>query len=199
MSGTIRQLEERQLPSEVTLMQWSPNMDLLAIVNAKGNEIIFRLLRVSYYKILNIPGELALHRLTWQRVWLLGPIEEGDTITNITWRPDGKLIAVIYAKHRLLCLIDIENKNIVYKIALKSEESCTCIAWLALTSPDNSQSSSDKFSSSCTGPYLPPLPNLNRSFGSEPERKEFLSQTLDILFVSFNRDSTHTHTHLSFK
>ncbi|XP_058806995.1 anaphase-promoting complex subunit 4 isoform X2 [Phymastichus coffea] len=143
-------------------MRWSPNMDLLAIVNAKG--------------------ELALHRLTWQRVWLLGPIEEGDTIANLTWRPDGKLIAVIYAKSKLLCLIDIENKNIVYKNKLKSEESCTCISWLSLT-PPCCNNKNDKVSSSCTGPYLPPLPNLNRSFGSEPERKEFLSQTLDILLL----------------
>jgi len=36
MAGTIRQLEERQLPAEVTMMLWSPKMDLLAISNVKG-------------------------------------------------------------------------------------------------------------------------------------------------------------------
>lgn len=36
MSGTIRQLEERQLATEVTIMRWSPKMDLLAVANKKG-------------------------------------------------------------------------------------------------------------------------------------------------------------------
>jgi hypothetical protein len=49
MSGTIRQLEERQLPNEVTLMHWSPNMDLLAIANSKGF-----LLFIKAYSIIAI-------------------------------------------------------------------------------------------------------------------------------------------------
>lgn len=36
MSGAMRQLEERQLPAEVTIMRWSPKMDLLAVANKKG-------------------------------------------------------------------------------------------------------------------------------------------------------------------
>lgn len=36
MAGSMRQLEERQLPAEVIKMQWSPKMDLLAIANIKG-------------------------------------------------------------------------------------------------------------------------------------------------------------------
>lgn len=36
MAGSMRQLEERQLPAEVIRMQWSPKMDLLAIANIKG-------------------------------------------------------------------------------------------------------------------------------------------------------------------
>ena len=36
MAGSMRQLEERQLLAEVTRMQWSPKMDLLAIANVKG-------------------------------------------------------------------------------------------------------------------------------------------------------------------
>ena len=40
MSGNLRQLEERQLSAEVTLMRWSPKMDLLAIANVKGYDKI---------------------------------------------------------------------------------------------------------------------------------------------------------------
>lgn len=36
MAETMRQLEERSLPAEVTVMRWSPKMDLLAIANVKG-------------------------------------------------------------------------------------------------------------------------------------------------------------------
>lgn len=123
-----------------------------------------------------------MHRLSWQRVWLLGPIEEGDVITNITWRPDGKLIAVTYSHSKFLCLIDIENKNIVHKTQLKSDKKFTCMAWLILDPP--CCTNCEKVSSSCTGEYLPPLPNLNRSYSQEPEKKEYLSQNLDMLFVS---------------
>lgn len=36
MAGAIRQLEERQFPTDVVTMEWSPKMDLLAVVNRKG-------------------------------------------------------------------------------------------------------------------------------------------------------------------
>lgn len=39
MAGTMRQLEERQLPAEVTTMLWSPKMDLLATSNVKGQSL----------------------------------------------------------------------------------------------------------------------------------------------------------------
>ena len=128
-----------------------------------------------------------MHRLTWQRVWLLPTPEEGEEICNIAWRPDGKLIAVLYEKSKCLCMVDIENKNIVHKIQLKSEQSQTsCMTWLPLTPPGRNESVDEKICTSCTGEYLPPLPNLNRSYGQEPERKEFSSQILDMLFVSLN-------------
>ncbi|KAK2580154.1 hypothetical protein KPH14_012426 [Odynerus spinipes] len=166
MSGAMRQLEERQLPAEVTIMRWSPKMDLLAVANVKG--------------------EVALHRLTWQRVWLLSPQNESDTSVNLAWRPDGKLLAVCYECTKLLCLVDIENKNIIHKVKLTSQNSVTSMTWLPLTNVDSDNSTSSKSNTSPTGKYLPPLPSLNRSFGQESERKELVSQTLDILFLGEN-------------
>ncbi|KAK0081196.1 hypothetical protein PV326_007815 [Microctonus aethiopoides] len=164
MSGTIRQLEERQVPTEVTLMRWSPKMDLLAIANVKG--------------------EVALHRLTWQRVWLLNPPDESETVSNLSWRPDGKLLAVCYVNSRALYLIDIENKNILHKKDDDSKRSVTCMAWLPLDSQSPGNLSDNlKFMTSPTGEFLPPLPSLNRGFSHEPERKDFLFQTLDMLFL----------------
>lgn len=163
MSGAMRQLEERQLPAEVTMMRWSPKMDLLAVANVKG--------------------EVALHRLTWQRVWLLSPQNESDTTVNLAWRPDGKLLAVCYECTKLLCLVDIENKNIIHKVKLKSQNSVTSMTWLPLTNIDLDNSTNNKSNTCPTGNYLPPLPSLNRNFGQESERKELVSQTLDILFL----------------
>ncbi|KMR00221.1 anaphase-promoting complex subunit 4-like protein [Lasius niger] len=161
MAGTMRQLEERQLPAEVTMMLWSPKMDLLAISNVKG--------------------EVVLHRLTWQRVWLLSPQDESDTVVHLAWRPDGKLLAVCYEISKLLCLVDVETKNIIHKTKLPTNESTVCVKWLSLSEYEN-PSMNDK-TNEPTGDYLPPLPSLIRSYGSEPERKEFLSHILDMLFV----------------
>ncbi|XP_017793734.1 PREDICTED: anaphase-promoting complex subunit 4 [Habropoda laboriosa] len=167
MAGSMRQLEERQLPAEVTRMQWSPKMDLLAIANVKG--------------------EVTLHRLTWQRVWLLSPPEESDTVVNLAWRPDGKLLAICYETSKLLCLVDIENKNIIHRTKHTLHNAITSMMWLPLTNPENDTSlNSNRTNMLPTGEYLPPLPSLNRSFGQEAERKEFLSQTLDILFLGLD-------------
>lgn len=134
-----------------------------------------------------IPGEVTLHRLTWQRVWLLSPQEESDTVVNLTWRPDGKLLAVCYETSKLVCLVDIENKNIIHKTKMTLHNAITCMMWLPLTSMENGATLNNaKTNMQPTGEYLPPLPSLNRSFGQEPERKEFLSQNLDILFVSLD-------------
>ncbi|KAL0120030.1 hypothetical protein PUN28_008007 [Cardiocondyla obscurior] len=166
MAGTMRQLEERQLPAEVTTMLWSPKMDLLAISNVKG--------------------EVVLHRLTWQRVWLLSPSDESDIIAHLAWRPDGKLLAVCYEISKLLCLVDVETKNIIHKTKLPANESTTCVKWLSLSSIEHDNSLTNDRTSKPTGEYLPPLPSLIRSYSSEPERKEFLSHSLDILFIGQN-------------
>lgn len=131
-----------------------------------------------------ILGEVALHRLTWQRVWLLSPQNESDTSVNLAWRPNGKLLAVCYMCSKLFCLVDIENKNIIYKVQLSSQNSITSITWLPLMNADSDNFASNKNNISPTGNYLPSLPCLNRNFGQESERKELLSQTLDLLFVS---------------
>ncbi|XP_012279696.1 anaphase-promoting complex subunit 4 [Orussus abietinus] len=163
MSGTMRHLEERQLAAEITAMRWSPKMDLLAIANSKG--------------------EVALHRLTWQRVWLLPPQEEGDLVANLTWRPDGKLLAISYEKSKVLCLVDIENKNIIHKTQLALSSSKVYMVWLPMNNIETDNIGAQKISHLPTGEYLPTLPSLNRSFGQEPERKDFWSRMLDMLFI----------------
>lgn len=111
--------------------------------------------------------------------------EAEDTVANISWRPDGKLLAVSYANSRTLCLVDIENKNILHKKQHQCKENVTCMTWLPIGNIDSEHSNDNGTTiSSPTGEYLPPLPSLNRGFGQETDRKDFIFQTLDMLFVS---------------
>lgn len=170
MSGVIKKLEERSLTTELTLMKWSPKMDLLAVANKKG--------------------EVGLHRITWQRVWLLTPQDEAGEVSSMAWRPDGKLLAVTYENSRQLHLIDIENKSILHKKDLNLDNKVTCMSWLPLDSRQSSDPDSTnlntKFTTSPTGKYLPPLPSLNRGFSQEPDRKDFLFQNLDMLLLGYD-------------
>lgn len=82
-------------------------------------------------------------------------------------------------------LVDVENKNVIHKITLTNyDDLVVCMRWLTLPNTERAGAlMNDKTNLSPTGDYLPSLPNLNRSFGQESERKEFLSHNLDILFV----------------
>lgn len=38
-----------------------------------------------------------MHRLNWQRAWILAPPSEDVKVDGIAWRPDGKVIAIAYS------------------------------------------------------------------------------------------------------
>ncbi|XP_050458840.1 anaphase-promoting complex subunit 4 isoform X2 [Cataglyphis hispanica] len=82
---------------------------------------------------------------------------------------------------KLLCLVDVETKNIIHKTKLPTNETIVCVKWLSLSEYEN-PSVNDK-TNEPTGDYLPSLPSLIRSYNAEPERKEFLSHMLDMLFI----------------
>jgi len=69
----MRQLDERQTEHEVSLLVWSPKMDILALSLSTG--------------------AVSLYRLQWQRVWTAPSGEEGRVCNALAWRPDGKLLA----------------------------------------------------------------------------------------------------------
>jgi anaphase-promoting complex subunit 4 len=58
------------LPGEVSLASWCPTMDVCAIVTADG--------------------QLKLHRLNWQLLWVASP---EALVTTVCWSPDGKVVA----------------------------------------------------------------------------------------------------------
>ncbi|EEZ97189.1 Anaphase-promoting complex subunit 4-like Protein [Tribolium castaneum] len=103
----IKQLEERNVASEIVQMVWSDRMDLVALANIKG--------------------EVALHRLTWTKAWSLSAPKDGLKVTSIAWRPDGKIIAIAYSSGQIL-LVKVENKSVLHTIDIKGEVSC--LNWL---------------------------------------------------------------------
>lgn len=126
-------------------MVWSAKMDLLALSNSKG--------------------EVALHRLTWQRVWSLAPPAEDVKVTSIAWRPDGKLIAITYQNCEVF-LVDVENKEVVHKHVLPAVANFLVWSSEQESTDTTSNSTQDLFSD-----YVPKLPSLSRSnFGSTTER-----------------------------
>lgn len=150
-SSAMRQLEERHVATKVELMVWSNKMDLLALSNVRG--------------------EVALHRLTWQKVWSLPPPSEGSSVKGMAWRPDGKVIAIAYSTSEIL-LVDVENKETLHSSLVDGE--VTFITWAQEKDQNDLKNTLlpkqkeifkyNSFDSSCN--FLPKLPSLSRSFGS---------------------------------
>uniref|UniRef100_A0A1B6L725 Anaphase-promoting complex subunit 4 n=1 Tax=Graphocephala atropunctata TaxID=36148 RepID=A0A1B6L725_9HEMI len=159
MSGhIIRQLEERHVAIKVDLMVWSNKMDLLALSNSKG--------------------EIALHRLTWQRVWLLPPPTPDMVVRKLAWRPDGRVIAVAYVPKVMVVgeevkgevmLIDVENKDVLHTVSVSDDVSC--LVWLQEKQFHDHQQhlGGSSHNQDATSDFLPKLPSLSRTFGSLPD------------------------------
>lgn len=79
--------------------------------------------------LANIKGEVALHRLTWTKAWVLNPPKDvkAQTVKGISWRPDGKVLAVAYSNGTVL-LINIETKAIV--LSFKVNDEISFLSWV---------------------------------------------------------------------
>lgn len=141
MSGSMKFIDERHVAIKIELMLWSNKMDLLALSNTRG--------------------EVALHRLSWQRVWSLPPPHEGASVRAMAWRPDGKVIAIAYSTREVL-LIDVENKETLHTYHLDSG-----IISLTWVQEQNFSQEKCRYTSSAenASKFLPKLPPLSRSFG----------------------------------
>lgn len=100
VKGMMRQVEEKYAMNEIEIIVWSNKIDLLALSNAKGNSqtVQIQSFRIRRYKFIcvSFAGEVALHRLNWQRVWLLSPPLEDAKVTALAWRPDGRILVAAY-------------------------------------------------------------------------------------------------------
>uniref|UniRef100_A0A6P7GPL0 Anaphase-promoting complex subunit 4 n=1 Tax=Diabrotica virgifera virgifera TaxID=50390 RepID=A0A6P7GPL0_DIAVI len=103
----IKQLEDKNVPVEISNMVWSDRMDLVALSNMKG--------------------EVALHRLSWTKAWNLSPPKENVEVNAMAWRPDGKVLAIGYNSGEVV-LVGIENKKTLNIKDLGAE--ITCLSWV---------------------------------------------------------------------
>ncbi|XP_065070457.1 anaphase-promoting complex subunit 4-like [Rhopilema esculentum] len=88
----FRQLCDKPSSKEIKCMQWSPKSDLIAIITAEG--------------------EVRLHRLYWAKVWSYS--EKGCTFSALTWKPDGKVLAV-GDESGSVRLLEVENCSVMHQ------------------------------------------------------------------------------------
>ncbi|KAF8781593.1 anaphase-promoting complex subunit 4-like isoform X2 [Argiope bruennichi] len=94
--SSFRQLEQRHVNTEITLMEWNPMLDLIALAT--------------------VNGEVLLHRLSWQKVWAISTgnaKEKNVQVTALAWRPDGKILAYAFETGKIT-LCDVENSEAVH-------------------------------------------------------------------------------------
>ncbi|ORX98889.1 hypothetical protein K493DRAFT_299660 [Basidiobolus meristosporus CBS 931.73] len=97
---TFTPLGQKRLPEAVCFYSWCPTMDLIALIT--------------------YTGELSLWRLSWQKVWSVSHTGESKP-TALTWRPDGKVLAVGYP-NCTVSLYDVSSAQILHKIQLSNSE-----------------------------------------------------------------------------
>ncbi|XP_045626150.1 anaphase-promoting complex subunit 4 [Procambarus clarkii] len=144
----MKQVEERHVATEITRCVWSPKMDLVAVAN--------------------VQGQVAMHRLSWQRVWVISSPGENVKVTGLAWRPDSKVLAVGYSTGEVI-LVDIEDSSLVHKLNANAE--VTALNW-AVHVPEEASKKETLFEDS-SEMFLPPLPSLSKTYtGSSGEDRE---------------------------
>lgn len=82
-------LTDRLLPAPVAHAAWCPTMDLVAVAFTDGR--------------------IAVHRLNWQRLWLVTP---DAAPTALAWTPSGDVLAIGRADGAV-CLLEAETGDVV--------------------------------------------------------------------------------------
>ncbi|KAK7073914.1 hypothetical protein SK128_025570 [Halocaridina rubra] len=145
----MKQVEERHVATEITKCVWSPKMDLVAVAN--------------------VQGQVAMHRLSWQRVWVINSQGENVKVTGLAWRPDSKVLAIGYSTGEVT-LVDIEDSSTVHKLNVTGE--VTSLTWVQHMPKENKKEET-VFEDLCET-YLPPLPSLSKTYvaGSTTEERD---------------------------
>ncbi|KAL7633841.1 UNVERIFIED_CONTAM: hypothetical protein RMT77_015797 [Armadillidium vulgare] len=141
-SCIMKQLREKHVSSEISKCLWSPKMDLIAIAN--------------------VQGQVCLHRMSWQQVWVLNPPTENEKVTALAWRPDSNVLAIGYSSGKVL-LTNIEDSKTIHELDLKEEVSF--LSWNKYTNLDGVSGTKQETQEDPWTPYAYPLPPLGKTFG----------------------------------
>ncbi|XP_047166127.1 anaphase-promoting complex subunit 4 isoform X1 [Vigna umbellata] len=155
---------DKPLASQITIAEWNPEKDLLAMVTDDS--------------------KILLHRFNWQRLWTIAP---GKCITSLCWRPDGKAIAV-GLDDGMVSLHDVENGKLLR--SLKSH----CAAIICLNWEEESQLITDDHGYTSkyedrTSRFFPPAPRVPRMPGLVSGDNGFMDDSED----SFQELSNSSH------
>uniref|UniRef100_A0A2R5LB43 Anaphase-promoting complex subunit 4 n=1 Tax=Ornithodoros turicata TaxID=34597 RepID=A0A2R5LB43_9ACAR len=143
---SFRQIEERHVPAEVAFMLWSPKLDLIALAL--------------------VQGEVALHRLSWKRVWLRPPPggkENKTAVQSLAWRPDGKLLAIAYDTGSIT-LCSVENADVIHTLEVKA--CVSALTWVSNGCIAQNHETPCSIYNDLSHIYLSKLPSLNKSYGT---------------------------------
>lgn len=180
--GSFRQLEDKPCSAEILYQKWSPKMDLLALVT--------------------VEGEVWLQRLSWKRVWSISASEAGRAL-SISWRPDGKILAVAFSDGKIK-LFDIENAECIHKTEIQTTP--TSLDWIeeqANISPDQTFQNDTRIFVEKSELYLPSLSHLPKSTGAlfskessqeesdDPKKLKSLPEQLSVLVVGDSSGKVH--------
>ncbi|CAG0919775.1 unnamed protein product [Notodromas monacha] len=172
----LRYVEEKPVGIPLTLLEWSPKMDLIAVASKTG--------------------EALLYRLNWVKIWGRAPPDISALVTAIVWRPDGRLIAFGYKSGDIM-LREIEHGDTVHYLHVSSE--VTFLHWSSETFVQEDFDSRARQKHTVFPPsfdnsedIFPELPSLSKCFGMakgvweerDGTRKRMLdSESLNILVV----------------
>ena len=139
MPSAFKQVEEKHVAVEMEQLLWSPKMDLIASSN--------------------VNGEVILYRLSWQKVWSMVPGSEGTKVKSMSWRPDGKVLAVAYDSGEVLICF-VENASVLHRLSIPS---VSCLCWISHSEKQESTETRSCFEEKASE-FLPKLPNFPKAF-----------------------------------
>ncbi|RUS78183.1 hypothetical protein EGW08_014042 [Elysia chlorotica] len=162
--------DEKQVASDIILMEWSPTMDLIALANANG--------------------EILVNRLSWQRVWLLPAYDERQKqiqVSALSWRPDGKILAIGYT-NGVFRLCEVEKGEIIRE-EMEVKDNITSLMWLEQSKSmcEGRQTYPEDNSST----FLPQAQQQNSLYSDSSVQKS--QPPLGLLLVGTNTNKVHLY------
>lgn len=102
----FRQVCDKPCAHRIIEAEWSPMHDLIAVITSNG--------------------EVRLHRMYWQKVWMLP--SKDTRATSLAWKFNGRLLAIGY-ENGDVNLLEIEKSVVVHSTS--SNAAITSLTWVA--------------------------------------------------------------------